>query len=153
MTAVIPQESAPPASGARLRADVLRLADGVELVGRFEGSGFNKPPLLARRSDGQMVQLTKPLYAIAVLSDGRRDAHAVAEILTQASNRRFTAADVITLVEKRLRPVGVLALADGTSPKVAKCEPLMALRHRRPVLSEPAVNALARPFMWLHRQW
>ena len=55
-----------------------------------------------------MVQLTKPLYAIAALSDGRRDAQAVAEILTHASNRRFTAADVVTLVEKRLRPVGVL---------------------------------------------
>jgi len=145
------QAPSDPTPTTRPRAEVLRLADEVELIGHWEGSGFKKAPLLARRGDGQMVQLAKPLYAIAALADGRRDARAVAEILTYASNRRFTAADVMTLVERRLRPVGVLAHADGTAPQVAKREPLMALRHRRPVLSERVVNALARPFTWLHR--
>ena len=151
MTAATAEVVTPPGAEARPRAEVLRLADGVELIGEIEGSGLRKPPLLARRSDGQMVQLTKLLFAIAALSDGRRDAQTVAEILTRASNRRFAAADVLLLVEKRLRPVGVLALADGTSPQVPKRQALMALRHRRPLLSERVVNVLAWPFTWLHR--
>jgi putative peptide zinc metalloprotease protein len=146
-----PQEKAPYTGSPRPRADSLGLADGVELVGRYKGSGFEKPPLLARRADGQMVQLTKPLYAIAALADGQRDAGAIAAILTQASNRTFTGADVQRLVDSRLRPVGVLAHADGSSPVVPKREALMALQHRRPVLSERAVNVLARPFTVLHR--
>jgi putative peptide zinc metalloprotease protein len=115
-TEVVPQTGADP----RPRADVLRLADGVELMGQAKGSGYRKPPHLVRRADGQVVQLTKLLYAVAALSDGRRDARAVAEILTHASNRRFAADDVLMLVDKRLRPVGVLARADGTSPTLPK---------------------------------
>ena len=98
-----------------------------------------------------MVQLTKPLYAIAALADGQRDAATIAEILTRASNRTFSAENVQMLVDKRLRSVGVLAQADGSSPAIPKREALMALQHRRPVLSEKAVNALARPFTLLHR--
>ena len=146
--------TAPVVAGSQpersLRATPLRLADGVELVGQVRGSGFHKPPHLACRGDGQMVQLTKLLFTIAALSDGRRDAAAVAQILTHASNRRFSAAQVELLVDKRLRPTGVLARADGTSPPVPKREALMALRHRRSVLPERGVNALAWPLVWLH---
>ena len=59
-----------------------------------------------------MVQLTKPLYAVAALVDGRRDVGTIAEILTRASNRVFTGEHVQTLIDKRLRPAGVLARAD-----------------------------------------
>src|SRR5687767_1462402 len=37
-------------------------AEGVELIGEFEQSGFEDPPSLARRADGQVVQLTELLY-------------------------------------------------------------------------------------------
>jgi len=33
-------------------------AHGIELIGEFEGSGFKVTPHLARRADGQVVQLT-----------------------------------------------------------------------------------------------
>ena len=32
-------------------------ADGVQLIGEMEGSGYREPPALVRRGDGQVVQL------------------------------------------------------------------------------------------------
>ena len=42
-----------------------RLADGVELIGEFADSGFKQAPFIARRADGQVVQLPKMLYRLA----------------------------------------------------------------------------------------
>ncbi len=140
-----------PASPARPRAEVLRRADGIELIGEFEGSGFKKPPRLARRSDGQVVQLTHLLFAVAEAADGRRDLHAVAEVVSRRCGRPVNAANVKLLAEKKLRPLGILTLPDGSTPKLTKRPPVMALRYRKPLLSERLVNFFARPFVWLHR--
>ncbi|HEX2700688.1 MAG TPA: hypothetical protein VHM89_10865 [Acidimicrobiales bacterium] len=40
------------------------LADGVQLLGPMESSGFKEPPCLARRADGQTIQLTELLYHV-----------------------------------------------------------------------------------------
>jgi putative peptide zinc metalloprotease protein len=130
---------------------VLRRASGVELIGEFEGSGFKEPPLLARRPDGQVMQLTELLYGVAQASDGRRDVHEIAAVVSERTGRPVNAGNVTLLAEKQLRPLGVLALADGTTAEVEKREPPMALRHRKPILSERTVNALSRPLMWIHR--
>jgi putative peptide zinc metalloprotease protein len=135
----------------RPHGEVLARGEGVELIGEYEGSGFKQPPLLARRSDGQVVQLTRLLYLVATACDGRRDARGVADIVTQRCGRVVSAANVRFLVEKQLRPVGVLALADGTTPELPQRRALLALRHRRPIASEKAVNAAAAPLMCLHR--
>jgi putative peptide zinc metalloprotease protein len=131
-------------------SEVLQRAEGIELIGEFEGSGFKTPPLLARRGDGQVVQLTKLLYEVAAASDGHRDAEAVADVVSRRCGRMVSAGDVAFLAERKLRPLGVLALADGSTPVLTKRPPVMALRHRLPVLSERAVNASARAFTWLH---
>src|SRR5829696_1979802 len=110
MTAVT--TSAPPAPPAR---DVLALADGVELVGEYEDSGFREPPLLARRADGQMIQLTRLLYLVAAASDGCRDEHAVADAVSKEYGRGVSARNVRFIAEERLRPLGVLALRDGST--------------------------------------
>ena len=60
-------------------ADVLRRADGVQLIGEMAGSGYRVPPSLVRRGDGQTIQLTTLLYATLEAVDGRRDAEQVAE--------------------------------------------------------------------------
>jgi hypothetical protein len=147
VTAQVPGSTAPP---ARPRAEVLRRADGVELIGEFEDSGFKDPRLLAQRSDGQVVQLTELLYAITAASDGQRDVQAVADVVSKRCGRKVTAGNAAFLAERKLRPLGVLALADGTTPALDKRAPLMALRHRKPLLSERVVNAGAVPFTWLH---
>ena len=117
------------------------------------------PPLLARRADGQVVQLTQLLYLVAEACDGDRDVDAVAEAVTERFGRRVSGENVAFLVEEKLRPLGVLAHADGSTPELEKREALLALRHRKPVLSErgrqprrghadvaaPAVRAGAAP--------
>src|SRR5215216_7519964 len=110
--------AAAPASHARPRAEILRRADGIELVGQLEESGFTDPPKLARRADGQVVQLTGLLYAVAEAADGRRDATAVAEAVSERCGRTLTPGDVMYRAERKLRPLGVLALGDGTTPEL-----------------------------------
>jgi hypothetical protein len=60
-----------------------RLLAGTELIGRVAGSGLREPPYLARRRDGQVVQVSQLLYMIASQMDGR----ALAAIATDASQR------------------------------------------------------------------
>jgi putative peptide zinc metalloprotease protein len=134
----------------RPRTEVLRRADGVELIGEFEDCGFKEPPKLARRADGQVIQLSGLLYELVHATDGQRDAAAVADEVSARAGRTITPDNVSYLAERKLRPLGVLALQDGTTPKLKKREPVMALRHRRPLLSERAVNFCARFFTWLH---
>ena len=35
-----------------------RLADGVELLGAYQDSGYRDPPSLVRRPDGQIIQMS-----------------------------------------------------------------------------------------------
>jgi len=135
----------------RPHGEPLVLADGLELIGEYEGSGFKEPRLLARRSDGQVINLRRLPYLIAAAADSRRDADDVAAVVSEHYGRNVTGRDVRYLVERRLRPLGVLAQADGTTPKLRKRAPVMALRHRRPLVPEGAVNFIARGFSWLHR--
>ena len=135
------RETSPPRRPSGGHPSSPRLAHGVELIGEFEDSGFKEPPLLARRADGQVVQLTQLLYLVAEACDGDRDVEAVADAVTERFGRRVSGENVAFLVEEKLRPLGVLAHADGSTPKLEKREALLALRHRKPVLSEPTVNA------------
>ena len=151
MSTTIAEAAASTAAAPRSPADVLRRADGIELIGEFEGSGFREPPRLARRRDGQVVQLSELLFAVAEAADGRRDADAVAGVVSERCGRTVSPDNVRVIAERKLRPLGVLALADGSTPVLEKRAPVMALRHRRPLLSERAVNAGARLFTWLHR--
>jgi putative peptide zinc metalloprotease protein len=139
---------APPA--ARQEGEALALADGIELIGEYRDSGFKQPPLLARRADGQVVQLPRLSYLIAEAADGRRDADAIAAAVSERFGRSVGSDSVQFLVDRKLRPLGVLALEDGTTPELPKRAPVMALRHRRALVPERAVNVIARAFTWVH---
>src|SRR3954449_3220269 len=106
----------PPA--ARREGEGLALADGIELIGEYQDTGFKKPPLLARRADGQVVQLPRLLYLIAESAADGRDPDAGAAVVSERYGRTVDAAGVRFLVEGKLRPLGVLALADGTTPEL-----------------------------------
>ena len=128
-----------------------RLADGVELLGEYEGSGYKEPHYLARRADGQLIQLSYLLYLVASAADGERDFEAIADRVTHASQRGLTGDDVRYLVEEKLRSLGVLAAADGSDAAVAKVDPLLALKFRAKVIPERVVHRLAgvfRPLFW-----
>ena len=47
-----------------------RLAEGVQLLGEYAGTGYREPQYVARRPGGQMVQLSRLLHLIAEQCDG-----------------------------------------------------------------------------------
>jgi putative peptide zinc metalloprotease protein len=139
----------PPLSHAN--GDAPKLADGIELIGEYKGSGFKEAPYLARRADGQVLQLPKLLYLVAQNTDGQRDFGAIAEAVTEEFGKGVSADNVRTLADSKLRPLGVLAAADGSSPKLKRPNPLLALSFRASVIPPGMVNAITtmfRPFFW-----
>src|SRR5438105_1268762 len=92
----------------------------MELLGEYKDSGFKEPPFLARRADGQVLQLPRLLYLVAANSDGRRSYGQIAEVVTEQFGRGVSADNVQTLADNKLRPLGVLAAPDGSSLKLAR---------------------------------
>ena len=128
-----------------------RLADGIELVGLFEDSGFKEPPYIARRSDGQVIQLPELLYRLVEQVDGRSGYDELARRMTEATERGVDGDAVRFLVDEQLRPLGVLASADGSSPKLQKLDPLLALRFKAGVVPERLtffLTTIFKPLFW-----
>ena len=65
-------------------AQVPRLADGIELLGEYQGSGYSQPPSLVRRPDGQVIQISPLLYRVTCRIDGSRNPAAVADQMPEA---------------------------------------------------------------------
>ena len=124
-------------------------ADGVQLIGEMKGSGYRQPPALARRSDGQTIQLTPLLYLVLATVDGRRDFAEIGEAVGAALGKSVSADNVRTLVEGQLRPAGLVVDADGTQPQVQKSNPLLALRFKYAVTDHDRTRRLTAPFGWL----
>src|SRR5438874_3948819 len=123
----------------------------MELIGEYQGSGFKDPPYLARRGDGQVLQLPRLLYLVAAKADGRRDYDEIARAVSVDFGRGVSADNVRVLADTKLRPIGVLAAADGSSPKLQRPNPLLSLNFRAAVVPPGLVNAITtifRPFFW-----
>src|SRR2546421_3605008 len=123
-----------------------RLARGIDLIGKYEGSGFKTPPTTPRRSDGQVIQLAPLLYLIAELADGRRTNEEIAAAVSEAIQRGVSADNVRQVVDERLRPHGVIVPADGSVPELKKADPLLALKLRAALVPERVVNAITKVF-------
>jgi len=140
---------APTPQGAPAGDGVPVLASGVELLGEMAGSGYRRPPSLVRRADGQVLQLTTLLYLVLAEIDGQRDYSQIAERVSARFGRLLHGEDVRTLVDGKLRPLGLLREPDGSDPEVRKANPLLALRFRW-VASDPhTTRRLTAPFAWL----
>ena len=140
-----------PAADAPGPGQVPRLADGVELLGEYQGSGYAQPPSLVRRADGQVIQMSALLYRVACRIDGSRDPAAIAELVSDDLGRSLTADQVRYLITAKLLPLGVVAAEDAPAA-APKANPLLALRARGTLLPERAANAagtlLAPLFRW-----
>jgi putative peptide zinc metalloprotease protein len=123
-----------------------RLANGVELIGRFEGSGFKDPPCIARRADGQVVQMAPLLFALADEIDGTRTYNDIAEALSHRIERGVTGEMAEMLIEEQLRPLGIVAPADGSEPELNRVDPLLALKFRTKVVPERFTAAITKVF-------
>ncbi|MDQ1631938.1 MAG: putative peptide zinc metalloprotease protein [Frankiaceae bacterium] len=130
-----------------------QLAEGVELLGEMPGSGYRQAPALVRRGDGQTLQLTPLLYGVLEAVDGVRGPAEIATELSEKIGKAASADDVSFLLEKKLRPLGVLIGADGTSPVAPKANPLLALRPRVAVSNPDVTRRLTGPFARLFAWW
>lgn len=120
-----------------------RLLEGTELIGQVAGSGLREPPYLVRRCDGQVVQLSRLLYAIASSMDGRSLSE-IAERVQAELQVGITAEQVAYVAEARLAPLGIIRFRDGTTAPLKRLDPMLALRFRVGIVPERWVNALAR---------
>ncbi len=143
--------SAPLPASTPGPAGVPRLADGVELLGQYQDSGYRQPPSLVRRADGQVIQMSALLYRVTCRIDGSRDPAAIAELVSEDLGRTLTADQVRYLITAKLVPLGIVA-AGGAPAAPPVASPLLALRARGTLLPERAANAagtLLRPlFRW-----
>jgi putative peptide zinc metalloprotease protein len=136
---------------------VPRLAEGVELIGEYQGSGFAEPRYIVRRGDGQVIQLPRLLFLLASALDGARDLEQVAGVLSGEFGKVVAAHQVLYLIDNRLRPVGIMAAdplgagSDAAVKVAVKSDPLLALKFRVGVVPERAVWRIAgffSPMFW-----
>jgi putative peptide zinc metalloprotease protein len=144
-------EPALPPADASWPAEVPRLAEGVELLGEYKGSGYSQPPSLVRRADGQVIQMSALLYGVTCRIDGSRGPAAIADLVSAELGRSLNADQVRYLITAKLLPLGIVA-AEGAPAAPPKASPLFALRARGTLLPGRAANAagvLLRPlFRW-----
>ena len=126
--------------------DIPARADGVQLIGEMQGSGYRETPALVRRSDGQTLQLTPLLYLVLDAVDGRRTHEEIATNVSAGFGRLVTADNVRELIESQLRPLGLLTREDGSQPELKKSNPLLGLRFRYAVTDPAKTARLTAPF-------
>jgi putative peptide zinc metalloprotease protein len=136
--------SKPPAHAGA--AESPRLAPGLELIGEFEGSGLKDAPLIARRADGQVVQLHQILYTVAEQIDGRRTVEEIASRVSDLVQRELAPDDLQYLIDEKLRPLGVVASPHDDAPLATGLDPLLALKLKTAVVPERLVHAITTIF-------
>lgn len=135
----------PPLSGSSNGAPP-KVTDGIELIGEYEDSGYKEPPSIARRADGQIIQLPELLFVIAKAADGQHSYEEIAEIATEASGRGVSGENVQFLIDEKLKPLGVIAGENGAQAEQQKVDPLLALRFRVKVVPEGVVHKITTVF-------
>ncbi|MTD53079.1 hypothetical protein [Amycolatopsis pithecellobii] len=136
--------SAEPAS-APAGMDVPHRAEGVSLLGEYEGGGYDEPRYLVSRGDGQMVLLSRMLYAVAEAVGDDRTLEEVAELAGRAYGANLPPQAAHYLIEQKLQPLGLVTLG----PPVAaapRADPLLALALHRVLLPAKVVRRLAAIF-------
>jgi putative peptide zinc metalloprotease protein len=123
------------------------LCDGIDLIGEYEDSGFKEAPYIARRSDGQVIQMPELLYNVAEAVDGTRTYEQIAEAVSEKIKRGVDADMIRQLLDEQLRPLGVVAPADGQpEQELQKADPMLALKMRTGVVPEGLVNTITTIF-------
>ena len=128
----------------------LARAEGVELLGDVDGSGYKDGAALVRRPDGQVVQLGPLMYALLESIDGRRSVAELSTVLCERLGRACEEEHVVRLAEK-LAAQGLLAGYEHNAPP--RRNPLLALRWKVLVTNPRVTNALTAPFTFLFRPW
>ncbi|WP_051945123.1 zinc metalloprotease [Streptacidiphilus rugosus] len=132
---------------------VPRLSSGLRLHGEYQGSGFTEPKYIARRGDGQVVQLSRLLHLVAGAIDGERDTEGISHRVSGLYGREVSEENVAFLIEKKLIPLGVTVPWGQEHDEVdaPRSDLLLALKGHRVLFGERRVLRIARSLAWLHR--
>ncbi|MET7288538.1 hypothetical protein [Streptomyces sp. NPDC005573] len=132
---------------------VPRLSAGLRLHGEYQGSGFTEPKYIARRGDGQVVQLSRLLYLVASSVDGVRDIDTIAHRVSARFGREVSGENIRYLVENKLEPLGVTVPEGQEDDEVdaPRSDLLLALKGHRVIFDERRTATIARALAWLHR--
>lgn len=133
---------------------VPQCAADLQLLGKYEGSGFREDHFLAIRGDGQVVHLSPLLYWVLSELQPGRTPREVAEIVSARLDRQLTAEGVEFLVANKLVPSGLVLdpepypaaaspMKRATGPAATRANPLLALRLHRVLLPERATRRAA----------
>jgi len=91
-------------------------AAGIEVVGRFRGSGYKERRYLVRRADGSWVELSRILYWVLVAVDGRRSVDEIAHHVGEQIEREVDAENIEVLLDK-LAGLGLLSTGPGDAQR------------------------------------
>ena len=134
-----------------------RLAEGVRLLGEYEGSGFTEARYLVARADGQLLHVSRLLFLVASALDGRRDGAQVAAQVSAIYGRTLTPDGLDLLLEHRLAPMGIAhrehtapgpdvvgaSAPSGPAANPPTADPLLSLRLRRVLVPPRATRVIA----------
>ena len=129
----------------------LQLAEGCELLGRYESAAFEQPQYLLRRADNQLVRVSQTLYLLAGYLDGACSAEEIAEHMSADLGRNVSAGNVQYLVRQKLQPTGLVATTGNVPVPLPSAKPLLALRFRARLVPERAhrrATIVLRPLFW-----
>lgn len=133
---------------------VPRPSAGLRLHGEYQGSGFTEPKYIARRGDGQVVQLSRLLHLVAGAVDGERDTEAVSHRVSARFGREVSEENVHYLIDQKLIPMGVVVPWDQDDDEVGaapRSDLLLALKAHRVLVKEQRVNRIGAALAWLHK--
>lgn len=133
---------------------VPRLSAGLRLHGEYQGSGFTEAKYIARRGDGQVVQLSRLLHLVAGCIDGVLDTERISHRVSGLYGREVSEENIAYLVEQKLQPLGVTVpygQEDDEVPEAPRSDLLLALKGHKVMFSQERVNRIGRSLAWLHR--
>jgi putative peptide zinc metalloprotease protein len=128
-----------------------RLANGCDLLGRYESSAYTEPQYLVRRGDGQLICVSHLLYLLASHLDGKRDLVEIAQRVSAGLGRQVSPDNVGYLVQHKLQPIGLVCTGGPASAPLPRARPMLALRFRAKLLPERfhrTVTMALRPLFW-----
>ncbi|WP_211244270.1 hypothetical protein [Actinospica robiniae] len=129
-----------------------RRSQGLRLHGEYQGSGLTEPRYIARRGDGQVVQLSRLLYLVAGAADGVRDTEAISHRVSGEYGREVSEGNVFFLIDEKLIPLGIIVPWGQEDDEVVapRSDLLLALKGHKVLFDEPRVGVIARLLAWLH---
>ncbi|WP_347353171.1 AAA family ATPase [Intrasporangium sp.] len=124
-------------------------AAGLDLLGEVQDSGLAQPTYLARRADGQVVQLSELLHLVLAELDPVRSPAAVASAVSDVFGRRLTTEGLAHLLHTRLVPLGLVTAQSGHEPDTGDGPDGHVRRHTVARADTPVPAPTARPLLSL----